>query len=138
MSKNNMRNSLRSKLSSSLKEEEKKVQSRFETAENLLLRSTGVSQAIRSPQSEETTAIQAVPGTPSQKKIRIKVVTFKIPEEEDSVLDTLVLQAAREGKLVNRSQVLRAGLVALSRGKTEDLLSFIDSLTEIKPGRPVH
>ena len=62
--------------------------------------------------------------------------TFSLPPEDSALIDTLRQRIAAQGVLLNRSEVLRAGLVALNTLPASLLADAANRVMKMKPGRP--
>lgn len=61
-----------------------------------------------------------------------------MPEESKLCIERLRVRSAHLGHLVNQSEVVRAGLIALENATDQDLQKCIDQLIRLEPGRPKH
>lgn len=62
--------------------------------------------------------------------------SFTMPEEDYSKLDTLKALCLENGIEIKKSELLRAGLIALSGLAVADLLKAVSAVEKIKTGRP--
>jgi len=62
--------------------------------------------------------------------------SFTIPKNEYAVLDALKLRAARLGRPAKKSEVLRAGVMALSGMGDAAFLASLTGVPAVKTGRP--
>jgi hypothetical protein len=76
--------------------------------------------------------------TPDPSKLKHKLVrdSFTIPKSEYTVLGELKQRAARLARPVKKSELLRAGIVALSAMTDKSFLSALDAVPSLKTGRP--
>lgn len=88
----------------------------------------------RSPAPKTTES--ATPKVDKAKKPKLVRDSFTIPKAEYAALDTLKLHAAKLGHPVKKSELLRAGLKALSALSDAALLSMLATVPSIKTGRP--
>jgi len=74
-----------------------------------------------------------------KRKPKIKVIrdSFSMPEKEYSMIATLKKQCLASGITVKKSELLRAGLKALSDMSPASLNRHLSELPAIKTGRPV-
>jgi hypothetical protein len=74
----------------------------------------------------------------SEKSSKQKMVrdSFTMPEDDYSKLDTLKAKCLENGIEIKKSELLRAGLIALSKLATADLVSAVQEVEKIKTGRP--
>lgn len=62
--------------------------------------------------------------------------SFTIPKSEFSVLDDLKLRAGRLGRPAKKSEVLRAGIMALAAMGDAAFLAVVSGVPAVKTGRP--
>jgi len=76
--------------------------------------------------------------TPEPSKLKHKLVrdSFTIPKSEYAVLGELKQRAARLARPVKKSELLRAGISALSTMTDKSFLSALDAVPSLKTGRP--
>jgi hypothetical protein len=86
------------------------------------------------------TAQPAKPPRPDKadkaKKPKLVRDSFTIPKNEVSVLDDLKLRAARLGRPAKKSEVLRAGIMALAAMGDAAFLATVTGVPAVKTGRP--
>jgi len=79
----------------------------------------------------------ARPAKPAKvKKPKLVRDSFTIPKDEYGVLDQLKLRAATLAHPSKKSELLRAGIKALSAMTDKDLLAALKAIPSIKTGRP--
>ncbi len=61
--------------------------------------------------------------------------TFSMPPGDHGLIETLRTRAAREGRNTSKSEVVRAGLLALVDLSAAQLVEVLDRLERVKPGR---
>ena len=61
--------------------------------------------------------------------------TFSMPAAHYQLIEQLRSSAAREGHIHTKSEVIRAGLRALSSMPAKDLVEVLGQLERVKPGR---
>jgi len=61
--------------------------------------------------------------------------TFSMPSGDYALIEQLRVRAAREGRNTNKSEVIRAGLRSLVALEPAKLISILDGLEKVKPGR---
>lgn len=110
---------------SSLKEEEKAVQSRFERAETALAKG-GKKGASKGAGVEE------------EKKSVGKVIrdSFTMPEEDHALIERVRHMCLKKMMVVSKSEVLRAGIQFLNKLPEKDIIELIKNLPKVKTGRP--
>ena len=70
------------------------------------------------------------------KKPKLVRDSFTIPKNEFTVLDDLKLRAARLGRPAKKSEVLRAGIMALAAMGDAAFLACVTGVPAVKTGRP--
>jgi hypothetical protein len=70
------------------------------------------------------------------KKPKLVRDSFTIPKNEFTVLDGLKLRAAKLGRPVKKSEVLRAGVMALAAMGDAAFLACLTGVPAVKTGRP--
>lgn len=93
----------------------------------------------RSTKPKATPAPPAIVAGASSEKVRKpKLVrdSFTIPKAEYAVIDSLKQRAAQGGHPVKKSELLRAGLMALAAMKDPALLKTVKAVPPLKTGRP--
>ena len=70
------------------------------------------------------------------KKPKLIRDSFTIPKNELEAIDTLKLRAARLGRPVKKSEILRAGIMALSALDDAQLVAGLARVPVLKTGRP--
>jgi hypothetical protein len=106
-------------LSASLKDETRAVKDRFERAERVL---------GGKPKS---------PAPPAAVKDDSRVIrdSFTMPEADYRLIDPLKKRCMRAGVGVNKSELLRVGLQALTKMSDRELAQLVEDLPRVKPGR---
>lgn len=113
---------MKSALGASLKAEEQAVRSRFEKAESVLGRGKSAPRPEPPPSSNG-----------ADKVIRD---SFTIPGDEYELISRIKKRCMKAGVSANKSEILRAGLAALSAMPDRELAKMFESLTRVKTGRP--
>src|SRR3954469_23993745 len=70
------------------------------------------------------------------KKPKLVRDSFTIPKNEYTVLETLKLRAARLGRPAKKSELLRAGVMALAGMGDASFLASVTGVPAVKTGRP--
>ena len=70
------------------------------------------------------------------KKPKLVRDSFTIPKNEFTVLEDLKLRAARLGRPAKKSEVLRAGIMALAAMGDAAFLASVSGVPAVKTGRP--
>lgn len=83
----------------------------------------------------------SVPGSRSAKKESIgdsAIIreTFSMPPSDSDLIDQLRQRSAAQGVMLNRSEILRAGLAALSTLSDAKLVEIANQVPKMKTGRP--
>lgn len=86
----------------------------------------------------KTSAVPPAAPDKSDKPKKPKLVrdSFTIPKPEYAVLDDLKDRAARLGRPVKKSEVLRAGVKALAAMADAAFVASLDAVPAVKTGRP--
>lgn len=73
-----------------------------------------------------------------EKPAKLKLVrdSFTIPKPEYAVIDELKQRAARLGRPMKKSELLRAGLKALAAMPDNEFLAGVTAVPTVKTGRP--
>jgi hypothetical protein len=111
---------MRKALGASLKAEEQAVRSRFEKAETAL--------------AGKGTARHAEQKSPGNGKVIRD--SFTIPSNEYELISRIKRRCMKAGVSVNKSEILRAGLAALSEMSDRELAQAFGRLVRVKTGRP--
>lgn len=126
-----------SALSASIGAEEESVSRRFEKAETLL-----------NPQkSQEISSLKDVikkqpkerkKSTPKKQLLPEKVVrdTFTMPPKDYKRISDIQYEALQSAIQVNKSEIIRAGLISLQKLTENQRNQILLSLEKVKPGRP--
>lgn len=113
------RKGMKDAMGASIKAEEKAVKDRFEKADSIL---TGGRKK----------SVAEAPAVDESKVIRD---SFTMPEADYELIEPLKKRCMKTGIGVNKSELLRAGLQALTRMSDSELTHLIGHLQRIKPGR---
>jgi hypothetical protein len=95
-------------------------------------------QAAKPAKAEKPAKADKAAGAAADKPRKPKLVrdSFTIPKTEYGVLQELKDRAARLGKPVKKSELLRAGVQALAKMADPDFVSSVTAVPAIKTGRP--
>ena len=74
--------------------------------------------------------------TPAKPKPKLVRDSFTMPKPEYAVIDTLKQRAAQLARPAKKSELLRAGIKALSALSDKALLAALQAVPTIKTGRP--
>lgn len=80
--------------------------------------------------------VAAAAGPDKGKKIKLVRDSFTMPKTEYAAIDVLKLRAARLGRPAKKSELLRAGVQALTAMTDAQFLAGVGALAAIKTGRP--
>ena len=111
---------MKTALGKTLKAEKQAVKKRFEKAESEFGK-------------RYTTAATGSTTEPTGRVIRD---SFTIPASDYELIDTIRKRCLKSAVSVTKSEILRAGLIALAEMKTADLLDVINRLAKVRTGRP--
>lgn len=62
--------------------------------------------------------------------------TFSMPPDESSAIDAMRVRAAKAGVMLNRSEIVRAGIAALRLLDDETFAEVANDVPKLKTGRP--
>ena len=116
---------MKAALKSSLLGEEKSVNARFEKAESLL----GSSDKKRGTLPQEKKIGQ-------QEKAKVVRDSFTMPQVDYELISVLKNRSLNSGVQTTKSEILRAGLLALDQMNETDFLNKLRIVEKIKTGRP--
>jgi hypothetical protein len=91
--------------------------------------SSALAKAVKAPKS---------PKAPKPEKQRVKLVrdSFAMPEADFALIDMLKARAIAAKRPAKKSELLRAGLKALTGLTPTQLAAALEALTRVKTGRP--
>ncbi len=97
-----------------------------------------VAKKVAAPVTEETVVVSATvkPAKVVIKKPKLIRDSFTFPENDYALLDSLKLRALANGHEIKKSELLRAGLIALQGLADGDLVKLLATVERIKTGRP--
>ena len=119
-----MKKDLKAALGKSLKEETKAVEKRFAHADLVF--------------SQEAKESAITDNEINVNEVKIEKVirdSFTLPYDDYQLIELIKDRALKASVSVNKSEVVRAGLLALQSMPEKDLLIALNSLTKIKSGR---
>ncbi|MBC3934604.1 hypothetical protein H8K47_04465 [Undibacterium sp. CY7W] len=109
-------------------------------AKELVVKAAGSTRAKKPEAAAKVVAERIVPvkAEAPEKARKTKLVrdSFTMPEDEYAVLGQVKKACLKAGIEVKKSQLLRIGLVLLSRSGTPELKKLIAELAPLKAGRP--
>lgn len=91
--------------------------------------------AKKNTAKKPSTKVATVEKTP--KKQKVVRDSFTMPKSEYEHIARLKLQCINAGMAVKKSELLRAGLLALGRLNSANLVKAISALETVKTGRPL-
>jgi hypothetical protein len=109
---------MKAALSASLKAEDAAVKNRFDRADSIL---------GETAKSEEVAAPAIVP---------VVRDTFTFPEDDYGLIASIQDRCLKSATMINKSEIVRAGLKALAMMSDVELMEMVRGLTKVKPGRP--
>lgn len=117
-------------LTASLNNEQDAVKKRFELAESVLEKKA---PTIQTSKASSKTAVKDSPKPKQEKVIRD---TFSLPQTDYKLIDALRKRCLKAETSATKSEIIRAGLHALSAMNNQELSQTLQSLLKIKAGRP--
>jgi hypothetical protein len=115
------RRQIKGALKASLEAEEQAVTDRFARADGVFA------------SKDRPLPIETVPETS-----RVRRDSFTMPDSDYGLIAHLRNRCLKAGVSANKSEVVRAGLVALAAMSDTDLLEIVQRLEKVKTGRPQH
>lgn len=88
------------------------------------------------PESPAAKDVSAVEVAPVKKKVKLVRDSFTMPKNEYHTLSDLKLRSARLGLPAKKSEILRAGVAALSKMSDAGFAAALDAIPSLKTGRP--
>lgn len=67
---------------------------------------------------------------------KVKRDSFTMPEDDYELINKLIMKAMKAGILMNKGEILRAGLKALNSMNSKDVKAAFEQVEKIKTGRP--
>jgi hypothetical protein len=98
----------------------------------LAVKKTAAKKTAAKKASAKVAAVEKKP-----KKQKVVRDSFTMPKSEYEHIARLKLQCINTGMAVKKSELLRAGLLALARLNSADLVKAISALETVKTGRPL-
>ncbi len=95
-----------------------------------------VKRAASTKRHSTTTEKQAKKGKKDKEKVKVIRDSFTMPENDYAKIAELKKTCLDTGLHVKKSELLRAGLLALSKLRTAQLKRIITQLEQVKTGRP--
>lgn len=119
-----VKRNMKSALKGSLLMEEQTVKDRFEKAESLL---GGKAEA----DGNEREVVK-----PEKEQVKVVRDSFTMPQADYELIKLLKKRSLKSGIETNKSEILRAGLMALNQMTEDDFLNKIETVEKVKTGRP--
>ena len=129
----------RAALGNSLKAEEEAVRSRFERAETALARNDFGPSVTGEAAEKEGSPLRRVPASEQrfvEEEPRVKRDSFTMPLVEYELIAALQKKCLKAQTRASKSELLRAGLMALAAMTEEDLARVVEELPKVRTGRP--
>lgn len=100
--------------------------------------SEAVSQTSPKPTAAAIKAKTQAQADKAKKDRKTKLIrdSFKFPEQEYRAFDSLKSRCLAKGYAAKKSELVRAGLLALASMSDEDLLKSVSAVEKLKTGRP--
>lgn len=105
--------------------QKKVLKDRFAVADSVLLSGTA-------PKAVTKTAVVPPAVEPG---VYVTRDTFSMPVGDYALIEQMRVQAAKEGCLINKSEIVRAALRGLAEQPTTRLVALLNGLEKVKPGR---
>lgn len=107
------------KIHSTVEDQDRALEQRFENIDSLLLKSNFREKASTAP--------------------RPSVIrdTFSMPESDHALIAAVITTALKTGRATTKSEVIRAGLHILSALEDRQLIKILNSLEKLTPGRKI-
>ena len=99
-------------------------------------------QAVKSPAAAplapktKTTKVEKPPKADKPKKIKMVRDSFTMPENDYAQLAELKKKCLQAGVHIKKSELLRAGLLSLSKLPDAALIKAVEQVEKLKTGRP--
>jgi len=114
----------------------KKAAPKAKTAPQAKAAAPAARKPVRKARPTATPAPSPAPVEAAVKPKKLVRDSFTIPRAEYAVIDVLKKRVATAGRSAKKSELLRAGLMALSAMDDAALLLAVDAVPAIKTGRP--
>lgn len=133
-------------LMASIQDEQKSIDKRFEIAETLIQKKEQGTAAIQTPddsasgQTESAPEQKPEPSKQQPKKPPVEKVirdTFTMPPSDYQRIAEVRKECLYAAIEINKSEVVRAGLIALQELPEKKRHEILKSIERMKPGRPV-
>jgi hypothetical protein len=133
-------------LATSLRDEKQSIDQRFHRAESLFQEKEQKRQeeSMSAPNPQQPPRVPIAPEKPAPaapKKLpvqeKVKRDTFTFPPADYKRIQDIQKDCLRAAIQVNKSEVVRAGLIALQELTPEKRHQLLQSVEKMKPGRPV-
>jgi hypothetical protein len=124
-----VRKDMKSALANSLKAEDAAVRDRFEKAESLFSDRATTDASPSSPPPPQEKVLK-------EEKLKVIRDSFTLPASDYDLINTLRQRCLDSALNVTKSEVIRAGLHALTEMSDAQLSAIMASLEKVKTGRP--
>ena len=86
--------------------------------------------------SKPTTSAKKTVSNPPSQKVPTQLDSFKFPVNEHEQIQELILDYAKRGEIVNKSEIIRLGLAMLKKATVSERIHALDNLQRVRVGRP--
>ena len=136
-----MKRSIASALKATIQDETAAFQSRLAKADAALSDAALSDAALAKTKSPTATpsarTARSAPKTRKETRpLRVVRDSFTMPESDYARISAARERALKNGVAVSKAEILRAGLLAISRLKDEQLTELLGTLDKVKVGRP--
>ncbi len=114
--------------------QDESLKDRFAAAESVLLSTPteDLKKATKPAKEEKPRTRSSGPKVEGDLVVRD---TFSMPQDDYEIIERLRSKAAKEGVIFTKSEIVRAGLLALSGMPVGNLMNQLAAVEKIKPGR---
>jgi hypothetical protein len=121
-------------LQHTVEQQDASLKKRFEVADSLLMSAPASELKARATHQtkENTSRSLKSPALVADLVVRD---TFSMPANNYEIIDRVRNKVAKEGLIYTRSEIVRAGLLAIGSMSINDLLHLLGSVERMKPGR---
>ena len=86
--------------------------------------------------SKSATTAKRTVSKPISKSVPTQLDSFKFPVNEHEQIQELILDYAKRGEIVNKSEIIRLGLAMLKKATVSERINALDNLQRVRVGRP--
>ncbi len=91
-------------------------------------------KTVSKPRTSKSVAVKK--SKTSSQKIPTQLDSFKFPADEHEQIQELILDYAKRGEIVNKSEIIRLGLMMLKKATVSERIHALDNLQRVRVGRP--